>query len=354
MPFLKNTLGSLGRFLKRRWKLLLILALIVAGGWWWWSRQAQQNQPKLTFVKPTTQNLEKTVDVSGILDAQEKAALRFAVGGKIVYLGAQEGEFVKKGQTLATIDQRELQKRLQQDLNAYMRERWDWDQTLDDTKDRALPKSEERSKQQEQWNLDDTVLSVEIRDIAIQNTRLNSPIEGILVTSPTVVPGVNLGATDVFEVVNPKTLVFKAAVDETDIGTVKVGQKAVISFDAYPDEPYTGYIDDISYKSTQGSSGTVFVVRIPIAGDDVLARYKLGMNGDVTITVDTRENVLTIPLDATKERDGKTYVTVKVPSDPTRPDEVKTEDREIETDLETDEWVEVTKGLSPDDEVLMP
>jgi RND family efflux transporter MFP subunit len=354
MNKLKAGPKSIGRFIKRHWKLLLFVLVLLAGGWWWWSQRSKQNTPQLTFVKPTTQNLAKTVEVSGVLDAHEKASLRFAAGGKVVYLGAQEGDTVKKGQTLATIDQRELQKRLQQDLNSYMRERWDWDQTLDDTKDRTLPPSEVRDKQKEQWNLDDTVLDVEIRDISIQNTRLTSPINGILVSMPTVVTGINLLATDVFEVVNPQTLVFKAAVDETDIGLIKLGQTAQINFDAYPDEPLTAYIEDISYKSTQSSSGTVFVVRIPITGDGLLSRYKLGMNGDVTITVDTRENVLTVPLDATKDRDGKTFVAVKITPDPTKPEMVTTEDREIQTDLETDDWVEVTGGLSPDDEVLMP
>jgi RND family efflux transporter MFP subunit len=354
MSFVKSSLRSIGRFLKRRWKLLLILALIIAGGWWWMNRRAQQNAPQLTFVKPTTQDLEKVVEVSGILDAHEKASLRFAAGGKIVYLGAKEGDTVRKGQTLASIDQRELQKRLQQDLNAYMRERWDWEQTLDDTKDRALPTNEIRDRDKEQWFLDDTVLNVEIRDIAIQSTYLTSPIAGILVAAPTVVTGVNLTPTDVFEVVNPETLIFRAAVDETEIGAVQLGQKAEITFDAYPNEPYTGYIDDISYRSTQSTSGTVFIVRIPLTGEGLMSKYRLGMNGDVTITVDTRSHVLTVPLDATRDRDGKTYVTVKVVPDPSRPDEFTTEDREIEIDLETDEWVEVIRGLSPDDEVLMP
>jgi HlyD family secretion protein len=322
---------------------------MVVGGWFYFNKKNTSTPLKTQL--PQFQNIAKNLEVSGIIDAEEKANLRFAAGGKLTYLRYKEGDAVKKGTAIATIDARELQKRLQQDLNTYMRERYDWEQREEDRKDTVTTNRQNRDMHKSQLDLNDTVLGVEIRDIAIQNTRLVSPINGILISSPTAVAGVNLMSTDAFEVVNPDTLVFKAAVDETDIGSVKIGQPVKIALDAYPDQPINSYIADIAYKSSQTTSGTVFVVKIPITGTNLLSLYRIGMNGDATITLDTRENVMTVPLDATKERDDKMYVTVKTGGEP---GQETTEDREITIDLETDEYVEVLSGLKPEDEVVIP
>lgn len=343
----RNIPGKIWAFLRRRWKLLLVLLVVVAGVGFWQYQRVQKNKPTYTFVKPSIQTISKTLNVSGVIDAEEKANLRFAAGGKVVYIGAQEGDFVTKNQTLATIDQRELQKRLQQDLNAYLRERWDWETSQDATDYNVENLATRRDLDQQQTNLNDTVLNVEIRDIAIQNTVLKAPFSGLLVASPLTVTGVNLLATDVFELVNPDTLVFKAAVDEADIGQVRVGQAAAVTLDSYPDNPISSNVQSISYKSSQTSSGTVFVVRLPITVADLPSELRLGMNGDATITLNTKENVLAIPLDTTRQRDGKTYVDIK-----TGPSTVA--EREITTGLETDDMVEVTQGLTVNDEVVVP
>ena len=71
------------------------------------------------------------------------------------------------------------------------------------------------------------------------------------------------------------------------------------------------------------------------------------MNGDATITLQTSNDTLIIPLDATSTRDDKTYVQVKT-------GEGKTEEREISTGIETDTQLEVLSGLSENDEIVLP
>ena len=333
-------------FLKKHWKMLLIIGIIVGLIIFWQVKSRAAKQPKLIFDKPSRETLIKTLEVSGVVDAKEKANLRFIAGGKVVYIGAKEGDFVKKGKTIATIDRATLQKQLQQDLNTYMQERWDWDQTLDDTKDRAIPKSEQRDKDQSQWDLENVVLDVEIQDIAIKNTVLSSPINGLLIHAPTMVPGVQLLASDNFEVINPETLVFKAAVDEADIALVKTGLQAEINLDAFPDEQLPSHVNYIAYTSSSTTTGTVFIVEFPLT-DPLLERLKIGMNGDVAITIDTKHDVLSIPLSATRQRDKKTYVDV-------RTGEKTFSEREITTGLETEDRVEIISGLSETDEILVP
>lgn len=339
-------------FFKKRWLLLVIVVLILGViGFFFYSR-SQANQQDLSFTNPEYRKLTKTLEVSGIIDAKEQANLRFALGGKIVYLGAKEGEIVKKGQTIAQIDARDLQKRLQQDLNAFLRERNDFEINQEQYDYNVETLERRRLLDEQQWDLNDTVLNVEIRDLSIQDTRLNAPFAGILVNSPVISTGINVLASEAFELVNPNTLVFKAAVDEADIANVTLGQTGRINLDAYPEEELTATVSSIDYKSQVSSSGTVFIVELPLTipdltGSTLLNKYRLGMNGDVTLELAEKDNVLSIPLDATRQRDGKTYVDVRTGEDTFA-------EREIQVGLETDDWIEVTGGLSTTDEVLLP
>jgi len=339
LTFLKN-------WFKNHWKFSLILIIIIALIGFWQYNRIQKNKPVLTFQKVERKNLIKTLEISGVVDAKERVKMRFLGGGKVTYVGAKEGDVVKKCQTIAAIDKASLKKSIEQDLNLYMKERWDWEQHGDDTRNNYFEQSIVRLTDKNQWDLENTVLDVEIADIAIKNTNLYAPFEGILISSPTTVAGIQLLATDYFEIINPKTLVFKAIVDELDIGLVDLGKIAQIELDAYEDETINSEVNYISFISGQASTGTVFVVELPLNSEDV-QKYRLGMNGDVEIKLEKKEDVLVIPLDATIERDEKIFVNVKTGKD-------TYEEREIEVDLETDDELEVIGGLNENDEILLP
>ncbi len=333
--------------LKKRWKIILVLLLILAGVWGYSFYRSNQEQPELTFVSPERGNLTKNLEVSGEISAKQFARMRFISGGKIVYIGAQVGDRVKKWQTLATIDQRTLQKALERDLNEYSKERLDWDQTLDNTKDRTIPTSEDRTKQKEQYDLNNSVIDVEAASIAISNTALTAPFDGVLINAPTNVTGVTVLATDTFDVINPDSLIFRAMIDEVDIAQAKIGQQAIIKLDAYPDEEYQTVVHYISYQSAETTTGTVFPVEFQMLGERNIEKFRLGMNGDATIILETKEDTLSIPLDSTIERDGKTFVMVKT-------GEETTEEREIQIGIETEDRIEVLSGLTESDLVVLP
>lgn len=333
-------------YLKKRWKLILVLIVLGVGLWWFFSERQGTPEKEYRTQHPEVKTLKKTLDLSGRVNAKERARLRFIAGGKLVYLGAQEGESVKKWQTIATIDGATLKKQLEQDLNTYMKERWDWEQTLDDTKDRVLPESENRDKDKSQWDLENEVLDVEIRDIAIRNTALTAPFDGVLTVSPTQVTGVQLLSTDYFEIINPDTLIFSAQVEEEDIGSIFAGQQAIITFDAYPEMEIESNVSYVSFTASDTSNGTVFTVEFPLLSSD-LSTYRIGMNGDAQLLLNQKANALTIPVLALIEHDGKTFVEVEN-------NEKMLDEKEVILGLETDEEVEVISGLSPTDLVAIP
>lgn len=340
------SLRKIGRWIKAHWLWLLIGALILGGiGWWQWSK-IQATDKQIQFEKPLRETIERTISVTGIIRAEQVARLRFLAGGKVTFVGAKEGDWVKKGQTLAVIDRAALQKQLQQNLNSYERERYDWEGYTESVKDTAATNTIERTKKKNQLDLTDTVLSVEIQNIAIRNTVLSAPFAGILTTAPTTVAGVQLTGNDFFEVVNPESLQFIARIDEADIAQIIVGQPSVIVLDAYRDSQIESQVQKIGFSSVETGSGTQFEIEFPLASSSA-EQLRLGMNGDVTIKLGRSENALTIPILATRSRNGKTYVDVRLEKN-------TTEERQIETGIETDERIEVVSGLSENDEIAVP
>ncbi len=338
------------KWVRKHWKLSLFVVILLGIGGFIAMRRFNQPEEQLTFVPVQQGDLIKTINVSGIVDAKQKASLHYATAAKVTYIGAKEGDPVKRWQTLARIDVADQQKRMQQDLNNYFNQRMVFEQNADDRGDTILSDELGRQAQQDQKALENAVLDVEIRDIAIRNAALTSPIAGILVSAPSIVPGVVINPTDIFEVVDPNSLLFKAAVDETDIDLVQKGQQATIELDAYPDEPISATVSAISYRSSQSASGTVFVVELPLTNtgtQSAIERYRLGMNGDTDIIVDQRKDVLQIPIDSLIERDDKKYAR-------RRTGENSAEEVEIQTGIENEEMIEVVSGLSAGDEVVAP
>lgn len=349
---MKNVLTlpkKIWNWIRTHWKLTLFIVIILIGVAVWQFKKQQDAVVRLNFTKVERTDLTEELSVSGVIDAKEKATLRYATGGKLTYLGAQEGDLVKKNQTLARIDASTLQKQLQQDLNSYFIQRLTYDQQQADRTKETYTDAQGREQQQDQATLNNSVLNVEIQNITIRNTILSSPFEGILVSSPATVTGVNLLGSDAFEVINPKSLVFRATVDQADVSKVAKNQTASLVLDAYPDQTISSQVSYISFTSAQSATGTVYLIEMPIlaSGSADLNRFRIGMNGDASITLNQKNGVLAVPLAAVRDDNDKTYVKIKT-------GENTAEDREITTGLETDTQIEVVSGLNEGDEVVVP
>ena len=160
-------------------------------------------------------------------------------------------------------------------------------------------------------------------------------------------PGVQLLASDYYEVVNPQSIYVVAEVDEADIGTVQVGQQARLTLDAFPDTTLTATVQKIAFTSSQSANGTVFKVEFLLDAGELQSKLRLGMNGDLSVVLAERTQVVTVPVIATIEKDDQIFVQVKT-------SETTAEERPITVGLETDEYFEVLSGVTPDDLIVSP
>ncbi|MGB9911335.1 MAG: efflux RND transporter periplasmic adaptor subunit [Microgenomates group bacterium] len=313
----------------------------------------QSPEEKYQTTKVRRGNLKITVSASGKIEAEKQVTLRFQTGGLLSWVGVRKGDKVKKWQTIASLDTRELEKDLKKRLLAYMNQRWDFEQTQDNynvhgkpLNELILTEEEKRILEKAQFNLDSTVLDVEIRDLSIKLAKLVSPIEGIVVEAEPSLPGVNILPTNsYFTIIDPSQMKFVADVDEVDIGKVKLDQKAIITLDAYENQTFEGKVKKISFAAiTTKGGGTAFPVEISLP-ENHEEKFKWGMNGDVEIIIEEVDNALIIPSEAIIKKEGKNYVKVL--------EKGKIKEKEITTGLETEEEIEILSGLQEGDIIIL-
>jgi|SRR3989344_38805 len=328
-----------------RKRLVIAITIIVVVGFGYF--KTRPKPVELKFASVTRGTIRQTLTVSGSIAAKETAELHFLASGKVAAINVKEGDLVAKGQTLVSLDVADLKKNLQKDLNDYMTARTNFDQQKDDANVTLWTDTIKRLANKQQYTLDNSVLDVELSDIALKNSFLVAPINGIATSVPVTISGVQITATQNFEIVNPTTLLFAAEVDEVDIGSIKTGLPATISLDAYNNgASLSGTLTYIAFKSqtsTRTSGATIYKIEIPLPGVDV-NRYRLGMNGTADIELAKHENALVVPLEAVQYEDEQAFVSVKTTKTP--------EKRNIKTGIESETQVEILDGLTQGEEVV--
>ncbi|MBI5448794.1 efflux RND transporter periplasmic adaptor subunit [Candidatus Gottesmanbacteria bacterium] len=336
----------------KKWIIISITILLAAGLVFWLLRLRNSSQTtNIQTARATVGTLAKKVQSSGKTKAKRSVIMRFQSAGTLQWLGFAEGESVGKGQAVAKLDPREVEKTLTDALADYTKQRNDfeemWRVTYKGTPNPnvALNDTAKRILQKNQWDLDKAVLDVELKALSVEYATLRSPISGIITKLFTPVAGINVtAATDIIEIADPDSLIFEANIDEVDIGDLLVGQSAYVSLDAFPAASFSGTIVSLAYASQLSSGGaTVFPVTIAF---DQKENLRVGLNGDVAIITHTRDNVLTVPVEAIREEDkGKQYVFTK-----TGKTYAKTP---VETGLSNEQSVEILSGLTTNDEVVI-
>jgi HlyD family secretion protein len=114
-----------------------------------------------------------------------------------------------------------------------------------------------------------------------------------VITSATSGP---TGGTTIVQMADLTQVRMRAMVNETDIGNIHPGQVANVTVDAYPTRRFVGTVEKIEPQAVVQQSVTMFAVLISLPNLD--AALMPGMNGEATMIVSQRDNVLAVPNDA--------------------------------------------------------
>ncbi|MDD3223168.1 MAG: efflux RND transporter periplasmic adaptor subunit [Clostridium sp.] len=100
-------------------------------------------------------------------------------------------------------------------------------------------------------------------------------------------------------------LQLQVPIDELDISKVQVGQSVSISFDDIKGKTFTGSVTSIPDNGTTSNNVTTYNVLVSINNP---SQIKLGMNANVTINVQSKDNALMVPSEAIQTINGKKYI----------------------------------------------
>jgi len=121
----------------------------------------------------------------------------------------------------------------------------------------------------------------------------------------------NNAGTVLLTIADMSVIEAQVEVDETDIPTVNIGQKATVTIDAMPGKTFHGHVTEIGNSPIQSSTGTTqtsastqatnFLVKVKL--DEQIPDVRPGFTCTADITTATRNAALSVPIQATTVRE---------------------------------------------------
>jgi len=263
---------------------------------------------KVTFeqTSPTLGQLNVKVFGVGHLDAKSRYNVSSSSGGKIVKTFADEGQWVKQGDLLATIDPIDLPILLDEAKVSIKKANAELDiiqkSLISAVAQKELAvltfKRNQRLKQQaliSQFEYDKAETDLRVINAQIEETKariisanieiirtnkaakalevklsrynIYAPINGYVIAKNAEVAQTITPSQSIFTMVDPKTVWINAYIDERISGDIKVGQNATISLRSQPNKTFKGTVARIVAKTdaiTQEKEINIAFNKLPI------------------------------------------------------------------------------------------
>lgn len=282
--------------------------VLVAGGAWFYSRADASEATTFRFGAVEQGNLESTVSATGALNAVTTVAVGTQVSGQVSAIYADFNDHVRKGQLLARIDATLAQQavadaqaqveRVQAQLTQAKGE-YDRNKQLFD--ERIVTATEFGTAQS---NYQVQVAAMKQARVALDRTRQNlaltniyAPIDGVIVERNVNVGqtvAASLSAPQLFLIANDlKSMQILASVDESDIGSIKEGQEANFSVQAYPNDKFTGTVKQVRLQSTTADNVVNYTAVVAVSNP--AGKLLPGMTATVEFLTSSAKNVMTVP-----------------------------------------------------------
>lgn len=244
-----------------------------------------------------SQHPNAILSLSGNIEATE-VRLSFQVAGKIKEMTVDEGHYVKKGDIIAKLDTEELIKikaraaaSVAEAKFSYKRLEEDFQHAENLFKVGSVPEYK-KDATETSWNMakakwDELESTLHLAQLRLGYSDLVAPLNGfVLVRSAEVGENVQVGST-IFTVADLESVWLTAYINETDLGKVKLNQKADIKIDSYPAKVYKGRISFISQEAEftpkhiqTKEERTKLVYRVKIIIENPEFELKPGMPAD--------------------------------------------------------------------------
>jgi HlyD family secretion protein/macrolide-specific efflux system membrane fusion protein len=321
------------------------------------------------IAKVSRGDLEISVVELGKITPREQVAVKSKVAGQVEKILVDEGMQVKQGQLLLWLDPQEFQRKVvaaRQDVEkaqaAVELAKLMYDRRVRALEDRAVSQTDVDTAandfKQKRIALEQAKEALNVTEDQLRYSRIVSPMDGTVIqrsirAGETVVPGTMATMDDrsLLTVADLSVLVAKAELNQIDVAKVQLGQPVTLTLDALPGKSYRAKVTKIAPASIlpKGKDVEVFPVEATLEGDN-LKDIKPGMTADIKIHVETKKNVLKLPIEAVIKEKGQTYVN-RVVQGTTGGGKPTVTRVDIQAGARNDREQEILGGLSEGDEV---
>ncbi|MGL4630093.1 MAG: efflux RND transporter periplasmic adaptor subunit [Leadbetterella sp.] len=332
-------------------KVIIVVGIIlILAGLMFYKLKSNQEKVEQNIYKadPNKEVLVRTSTISrqiigsaksylGTFEASRENKIASEVAGKVVVVGVQEGQYIKKGHLIAKVDEEMIGLQIES-LKISLEGQ---------QKDVARYTNLSNSDASPAINLEKAQLAVkmtqaQIRQLEAQakRTAIYSPFSGIVTmrmfdAGSVLAPGVPL-----IQLTDISSLKLSVAVPENDLVKFRMGQSATIKTEVYPLDNFRGTVSEIA---TKGDASHNFAVKL-LVNNSSKSVLRAGMYGSIENSNSTSSTLACIPKTALvgSPKDAKVFVIV----------DGRAKLKSIQVGISDNTNIEVKSGIADDEQVV--
>jgi len=244
--------------------------------------------------------LAGNISASGLVTTENQANYGFKIGGVVSRIYLEEGQFFKKGQLLATLDQTEIDAGLNQaDLNLKKFER-DYQRANNLYKDSVYTLEQ---LQNTKTGLDIAKRQKDAVAFNARYARIYAVADGFVahkIANEGEIVGPGSPVLAINETSKNSNYLLKVGLTDKEWAAVKIGQKAIVTLDGFPDEK----LEAVVFRKSQASDAALGSFQVELKLDMKNQKPAVGMFGKAEIQTDKAEESIVIPYNSLIEADG--------------------------------------------------
>lgn len=297
----------------------------------------------------------ETINAPGQVVSKKRVELTTAVPGQIVKVAVKEGDTVKKGQVLATLDDRDAMIQIQRadaNLDSAQKDVALTERTLDRLV-RALQMgavsrqmAEDAEAAVHAARAKQRVAAEEARAAQLMAERLNvvAPFDGVVMISYAVEGLWAEPPGPLFQLVDMNQREVELKIPAEQVSRLNSGQAVNLSSEAFPGHQWTEQILRVAPATSreQGMANTLSVYAT--LGPDA-PPLRFGQQVDAQIRTAGNERAVRVPLGAVTVQNGRPVVAII--------DEGHARFKPVATGIESFSHIEIRDGLKPGDKVIL-
>lgn len=300
---------------------IAVVAILGGGAWWWTARKGEAADSAYRTATIERGDIRVAISATGTLSAISTVTVGSQISGQVTDVLVDYNSEVKKGEVLARIDPSTYEAQIEQgnaqiaNAQASLKQaqatlanaELDYTRKANLGRQKLVAQSDvdlaRAARDQARAQVNAAQASIRQQTASTQTTRVNldrtvirSPVDGVVLTR-TIEPGqtvaASLQAPELFTIAEELSkMKIELAVDEADIGQVKVGQAVSFTVDAFADRQFRGQVQQVRLSATTTSNVVTYPVVVSVDNSDGTLLPGLTVNAEIEVS--KRDDILKV------------------------------------------------------------